>query len=180
MRVIVPQPIEPLWELGKTIHANTLNCTSCVLSTKYMLLLMIIIETSWQKVCLSSLLRHPVGSHSRRTWDSHNIQVCDFFFFFSWNWFTEATPNIGDFKEKYFCRLNSHAWLRTSFLHVLLRIQIWQSVAGPPLISHTGTDGSLRNWVPHPSWRLELERDPLFKFPVCFFCHWWHWKWKAD
>lgn len=82
MRVIVPQPIEPLWELGKTIHANTLNCTSCVLSTKYMLLLMIIIETSWQKVCLSSLLRHPVGSHSRRTWDSHNIQVCDFFFFF--------------------------------------------------------------------------------------------------
>lgn len=142
MRVTVPQPIETLWELG-TIHANTLNCTWCLLSTKYMLLLMIIMETSSQKVCLSSRLHVPVGSHSRRTWDSCNIQVCDFF---SCNWFTEATPNIEDFQEKYFCLLNSHAWLRSSFLRVLLRIRIWQSVPGPPLISRTGTDRSLRNW----------------------------------
>lgn len=42
MRVIVPQPTEPLWELGETIHANTLNCTWCVVSTKYVLLLLLI------------------------------------------------------------------------------------------------------------------------------------------
>ena len=42
MRVTVLQPVEPLWELDTTIHANTSKCTWCVLSTKYMLLGMII------------------------------------------------------------------------------------------------------------------------------------------
>ena len=134
-------------------------------------------DTSWQKVCLSSHLHVPVGSHSRRTWDSHNIQVCDFFF-----------PATGLQKPRQILKISKKG-ISASLIHIhglepASYTFCWESRSGSQFQAHPSspTQGLIETWEsasPILATRAE-ERNPLFKFPVRFFSHWWHQKWKAD
>lgn len=60
----------------------------------------------------------------------------------------------------------------------------WESRSGSQFQARPSspTQGLIETWESAPpilATRAE-ERNPLFKFPVRFFSHWWHWKWKAD
>lgn len=60
----------------------------------------------------------------------------------------------------------------------------WESRSGSQFQAHPSspTQGLIETWESAPpilATRAE-ERNPLFKFPVRFFSHGWHWKWKAD